>query len=179
MADVEQVPTSAVISVFGSSRAADGDEAYEQARALGAALAQAGFVVASGGYGGTMEAVSRGAAEAGGRVIGVVAKAISTTANPWVHEINVVPQWEDRLLQLIRLGDGYVALPGGTGTLVELAVVWEMIHKRVMPPRPVVTLGGFWSPLIAHVEAADTNSRGLIRLADNIPAAVSLLRASL
>ena len=170
---------TSVISVFGSSRAEESDGAYVLARELGRELAKAGFAVASGGYGGAMEAVSRGAAEAGGRVIGVVAAAISTKANPWVHETMVVPRWEDRLLQLVRLGDGYVALPGGTGTLVELAVAWEMIHKRVMPPRPLVTLGDFWRPVITHIEAADANCRGLVRLTGSVSAAVSELRASL
>jgi uncharacterized protein (TIGR00730 family) len=168
-----------IISVFGSSHAAEEGDAYVLARELGGELARAGFVVASGGYGGAMEAVSRGAAEAGGRVIGVVAAVISTKSNPWVHEAVVVPRWEDRLLQLISLGDGYVALPGGTGTLVELAVAWEMMHKRVMPPRPLVTLGDFWRPVIAQIEAADINSRGLVRMAGSVSAAVNELRASL
>ena len=59
-----------IVTVFGSSRPREGDAHYAQARALGAALAEKGFVVCSGGYGGVMEAVSRGAKEAGGRTLG-------------------------------------------------------------------------------------------------------------
>ena len=168
-----------IISVFGSSRCAESDAAYRVAVELGAALARAGFAIASGGYGGTMEAVSRGAAEAGGRVIGVVAKAFSSKANHWVAETIVVPKWEDRLMQLISLGDGYVACPGGTGTLVELAVAWEMIHKRLIPQKPVVALGEFWRPIIAQIESIDGNSRGLVRVALNPAEAVAALRAQL
>jgi uncharacterized protein (TIGR00725 family) len=168
-----------IISVFGSSRAAESEEDYRIAVELGAALARAGFAVASGGYGGTMEAVSRGASEAGGRVIGVVASAIASKANGWAGETIVVPQWENRLLKLISLGDGYVACPGGTGTLVELAVAWEMIHKRLIPAKPLVALGEFWRPIITQVESADGNSRGLVRIATNATDAVAALQAHL
>ena len=170
---------SPIISVFGLSRAAEASDEYRLAQELGAAMAQAGFAVATGGYGGTMEAVSRGAKQAGGRVIGVVASDISTKANQWVEETIVVPQWEDRLMKLILLGDGYVALPGGTGTLVELAVAWEMIHKGLLPPKPLVALGEFWRPVITQIESADANSRGLVRIASSVAAAVDALRCSL
>jgi uncharacterized protein (TIGR00730 family) len=168
-----------VISVFGSSRCVESDNDYRIAAELGGALASAGFTVASGGSGGAMEAVSRGAAEAGGRVIGVVASALSSTANRWVVETVVVPKWEDRLWKLISIGAGYVALPGGTGTLVELAVAWEMIHKRVMPAKPLLALGDFWRPIVAQIESADGNSRGLVLLASNPAEAVAALRAQL
>ena len=168
-----------VISVFGSSRCGESDDDYRIAMELGGALARAGFAVASGGYGGAMEAVSRGAAEAGGRVIGVVASAFSSKANRWVGETIVVPKWEDRLWKLISLGDGYVALPGGTGTLVELAVAWEMIHKCVMPAKPLVALGEFWRPIVAQIESADGNSRGMVRLAATPADAVAALTAQL
>ena len=168
-----------VISVFGSSRCAESDIDYRIAMKLGSALARAGFAVASDGYGGAMEAVSRGAAEAGGRVIGVVASAFSSKANRWVGETIVVAKWEDRLWKLLSLGEGYLVLPGGTGTLVELAVAWEMIHKEVMPAKPLVALGEFWRPIVAQIESADGNSRGLVRLAA-IPAdAVAALTAQL
>ena len=165
-----------LISVFGSSRCVEADNDYRIAMELGSALARAGFEVASGGYGGAMEAVSRGAADAGGRVIGVVASAFSSKANRWVDETIVVPKWEDRLWKLISLGEGYVALPGGTGTLVELAVAWEMIHKRVMPAKPLVALGEFWRPIVAQIESADDRSRGLVRMAATPADAVAALK---
>jgi len=59
------------IAVFGSSRPREGDAEYVLARALGAELASRGFVVYSGGYGGVMEVVSRGAKESGGRTLGI------------------------------------------------------------------------------------------------------------
>jgi uncharacterized protein (TIGR00730 family) len=168
-----------IISIFGSSRAEPGDESFLLAAELGSRLAASGFTVATGGYAGTMEAVSRGAAQAGGRVIGVVAAAISNQANSWVNETVVVPQWEDRLLKLISLGAGYVALPGGTGTLVELAVAWEMMHKRRLEPKPLIALGDFWRPVVEHIERFDPRSRALVRLAGSIPEAVAVLQEAL
>ena len=168
-----------IISVFGSYRATEPEPAYRLAHELGAELARAGFRIATGGYGGTMEAVSRGATEAGGDVVGVVASALSSKANPWVRETIVVPKWEDRLLRLIALGDGYVALPGGTGTLAELAVAWEMIHKRLAGPKPLVALGDFWRPIIGQIEFADGNSRGLVQVSTSVREAVAALSAAL
>jgi hypothetical protein len=126
-----------------------------------------------------MEAVSRGASEAGGHVIGVISSAASSKANHWVSETIVVPKWEDRLLKLISLGNGYVSCPGGTGTLVELAVAWEMIHKHLITAKPIVALGEFWRPIITQVESADGNSRGLVRIASNASDAVAALNAHL
>lgn len=170
---------SPIITVFGSSRSTESSEPYRLARQLGEALAQAGFAVASGGYGGVMEAVSRGAAEAGGRVIGVLASSFSSKPNRWVRQEIVVADWEQRLRKLIALGDGYVACPGGTGTLVELAVAWEKIHKRLLPRRPLVVLGNFWRQVVEQIEAADPKSRGVVFQAASVPAALEILRQQL
>jgi len=154
-----------VITVFGSSRPAPGSEAYETARKLGAALAQAGFAVATGGYGGTMEAVSRGARESGGHVIGVTADAFASPANQWVEEEIRVKSWQDRLFKLIELGTGYVVLPGGTGTLVELAMVWEWINKGFLTQRPAVVLGDYWQPVVTAIPANELAANPIHRAA--------------
>ena len=78
--------TRKIVTVFGSGLPKPGDAHYTEARALGAELARRGFVVCTGGYGGVMEAVSRGAKEAGGRTIGVTAAVFSARANTWVDE---------------------------------------------------------------------------------------------
>lgn len=147
----------AVITVFGSSRPQPGDADYEEARALGVELARRGFAVCTGGYGGVMEAASRGAREAGGRVLAVTAKFFRTPANRWVEEEIRVESCQERLFELIRRGAGYVACKGGTGTLVELAVVWEMLNKGVLPPRPFVVLGNFWRPVIERVREVEAS----------------------
>jgi len=150
-----------VITVFGSSRPTAGDADYEEARALGSELARRGFAVCTGGYGGVMEAASRGAQQAGGHVLAVTAGFFRSRANPWVIEEICVATWQERLFELIRRGHGYVACKGGTGTLVELAVVWEMLNKGVMARKPFVVLGEFWRPVlecVREVEAVGESS---------------------
>jgi uncharacterized protein (TIGR00730 family) len=140
-----------VVTVFGSSRPRAGDAPYAAAQALGGELAARGFVVCSGGYGGVMEAVSRGAKEAGGRTLAVTARFFKARANRWVDEEIQVTTWQERLFELIKRGNGYITCPGGTGTLVEFAVVWEMINKGAMSRKPLVVLGDFWRPVVERV----------------------------
>jgi uncharacterized protein (TIGR00730 family) len=145
-----------VVTVFGSSRPHEGDAHYADARALGAALAAKGLIVCTGGYGGVMEAVSRGAKEAGGSTLAVTAAFFRARANRWVDEEVRVKTWEERLFELIRRGQGYVACPGGTGTLAELAVVWEMLNKGVIHGKRFVALGEFWRPIVDRVREVET-----------------------
>ena len=144
-----------IITVFGSSRPGEGDADYEEARALGKALAARGFVVCTGGYGGVMEATSRGAKDGGGKTYGVTAEFFRRTANAWVDVEVRKKTWAERLFALIEMGDGFVVCKGGTGTLVELAVVWEMLNKAVMRDKPVVVLGSFWQPILQRVREVE------------------------
>jgi hypothetical protein len=148
-----------VITVFGSSRPREGDTEYADARELGWALASKGFIVCTGGYGGVMEGVSRGAKDAGGRTLGVTADFFGVKANRWVDEEIRVETWQERLFVLVEMGAGYVACKGGTGTLVELAVVWEMLNKGVLEPRPFVVLGNFWRPILDRVREVEAPDR--------------------
>ncbi len=122
-----------------------------------------------------MEAVSRGAAEAGGRVVGVTARSFPSRANRWVQEEIVVETWRDRLFRLIELGRGYVALPGGTGTLAEIAVVSEMLNKGQLAPRPLVLLGEFWKPMITLIQTVEATTT-LAQFAPDPAAACQCLR---
>jgi hypothetical protein len=149
-----------IITVFGSSHPQDGHEDYAEALELGRALATAGFAVCTGGYGGVMEAVSRGASESGGHVLGVTSSFFRSRANRWVKEETTMPTWHERLFELVRVADGYVACKGGTGTLVELAVVWEMLNKKAMEQRPFVVLGDFWQPIIDRVGEVESGRAG-------------------
>ena len=149
-----------IITVFGSSRPQEGDADYEEARSLGAELAKSGFAVCSGGYGGVMEAASRGAKEAGGKTYGVTADFFKRNANPWIDVEVRVESWQDRLFELIKLADGFVACKGGTGTLVELAVVWEMLNKSVIAAKPIAVMGEFWTPVLDRVREVELGHAG-------------------
>jgi len=77
--------------------------------------------------------------------------------------------WQERLFELIRLADGFVACKGGTGTLVELAVVWEMLNKSVISAKPFAVLGDFWTPVLDRVAKSSLGIRrhGAKRTADS------------
>jgi uncharacterized protein (TIGR00725 family) len=145
-----------IVTVFGSSRPQEGDADYEEARALGKALAGSGFAVCSGGYAGVMEAVSRGAKDAGGKTYGITAEFFKSKVNAWVDVEVRKKTWEERLFALIEMGDGFVVCKGGTGTLVELAVAWEMLNKSVMEAKPCVVVGEFWEPILQRVREVET-----------------------
>lgn len=151
--------TEKIITVFGSSRPTEGDVEYEEARELGKQLARRGLVVCTGGYGGVMEGVSRGAKDEGGTTYGVTAEFFKRTANEWVDREVRVKTWKERLFELIRLADGYAVCKGGTGTLVELAVVWEMLNKSVMSGKPMAVVGDFWQPILDRVGEVEQGPR--------------------
>ena len=136
------------VTIFGSSRPVEGDEEYRLAFTLGKHLAQAGFTVCNGGFAGIMEASARGAKEAHGSTVGVTVKAFQRKANKWIDREIHLPDLTQRLMKLVELGDAYVILKGGTGTLLEFAYVWEFINKGLMKEKPIVVLGKFWGGVI-------------------------------
>ncbi|MBN2556305.1 MAG: LOG family protein [Anaerolineales bacterium] len=137
-----------IVTVFGGAAPAEREPAYHEAEQLGSALAKAGFSVATGGYIGTMEAVSKGAAEAGGHVYGVTCEQIEawrgTKPNPWVQEEIRCRTLRERLLQLVAIGDAWIALPGGIGTLSEISLCWSLLQTEEIAPRPLILIGDMW-----------------------------------
>ncbi len=154
-----------IITIFGTARAKSGDSTYNLAYRVGKLLARAGFVIANGGYGGTMRAAAEGAAEAGGEIIGVTCSAFkASSANEYITREIVTASLDERLDMLLKLGLGYVVLPGGTGTLLELAKVWELKNKGfIKADKPVILVGGFWKPLVDLLAADDPDSRWYVQ----------------
>ena len=115
---------------------------------MGDLLAKHGHTVITGGYIGTMEAVSRGAAEAGGHVIGVTCGEIErwrdVRVNKWVKEEWRKQTLVERLQVLVRECDSAIALPGGPGTLTEIMLMWNLIIVESMHRRPLVLVGDGW-----------------------------------
>ena len=155
------------VTIFGTARANPGDAVYVLAYKIGTLLAQAGFCVANGGYGGTMLAAAKGAAQAGGKTIGVTCSAFGQKANEFITREIVTDSPDQRLDTLIKLGQAYVVLPGGTGTLLELAKVWELKNKGFLQlDKPVILVGEFWKPLVDLVAADEPHCRRYIHIAD-------------
>jgi uncharacterized protein (TIGR00730 family) len=150
-----------VVTIFGSSRPVEGSEEYSLAQDLGRRLAAAGFSICNGGYGGTMEAAARGAAEERGeagrtgiRIIGITCTVFGDRRpNPWIEENLITASLFDRLQKLLSMGDAFIVLAGGTGTLLELALAWELINKGMAERRPIILLGSFWEGLLKSMKA--------------------------
>lgn len=172
------------ITVFGGSQPKPDSPAYAEALQLGRLLAEAGHTVLTGGYVGTMEAVSRGAAEAGGHVIGATCAEIEAwrpiRANAWVKEEWRKATLMDRLQALIEGCEAAIALPGGPGTLAEIALTWNLTIIGVRPRRPLILVGEGWQAVFAQVfdrlsEYAPEHQRALLQFAPDVESAVKLL----
>jgi len=170
-----------IVTIFGTGRAKPGDSAYELAEETGALLARAGFTIANGGYGGTMSAAAKGAAEEGGEIIGVTCTAFKRSkANQYITREITTGSLDERLDMLIKLGQAYIALPGGTGTLLELAKVWELKNKGfIKTDKPIIILGSFWKPLVELLTIDDPDSSRHVKFASEPKQAVELINETL
>jgi uncharacterized protein (TIGR00730 family) len=173
------------VVIFGGATPQANGASYEDAFRLGKNLASAGHVVLTGGYIGTMEAASRGAAEAGGHVIGVTCTEVETwrkvKANAWVLEQRHFETLHERLMALIDGSDAAIALPGGVGTLLEIAMMWNRMIVDAIPHKPLILVGAGWKETIACFYAAQggyvsESGRALLYFAANVDEAFELLQ---
>lgn len=143
----------AVVAVFGSSTTEPGSVDWSEAEKAGRLLAESGIAVVTGGYGGSMEAVSKGGAEAGGMVIGVISPTLfpgRLAANSHVGDLHQAETLAERIGTMIDRACGVIALPGSIGTATELLVAWNQNHilrhhggGRI----PTVAVGPGWREL--------------------------------
>lgn len=142
-----------VVAVFGSSQTEPESLEWEEAHRAGARLAGDGYAVITGGYGGTMEAVSSGAAAAGGHVIGVTAPILfpgRSMANPFVHEVIEASSLANRIDIMMQRSIATLALPGSIGTAAELLISWNTNHilrNAGAESRISVAVGPGWKAL--------------------------------
>jgi len=172
------------VTVFGGSQPKEGDSAYAEAMELGRLLAEHGHTVLTGGYIGTMEAVSRGASEAGGHVIGVTCDDIESwrrvPPNRWVKEERRKKSLIDRLQALIDGCEAALVLPGGAGTLAEVALMWNLMIVESRHRSPLILIGSGWqSTFDQFFQDFDgymsVNHKELLQFVDNIKTAIMIL----
>ena len=172
------------VTVFGGAQPKEGTPAYEEARELGSLLAQRKHAVLTGGYMGTMEAVSRGASEAGGHVIGVTCIDIEewrkSKPNPWVKEERRKQTLMDRLTALVQGCDAAIALPGGAGTLTEVSRMWNLMIVESLPRRPLILIGRGWQStfdqfFVEFESYMPIHQRDLLYFAGDVKDAVKIL----
>lgn len=168
-----------IVAVYGSSSSVPGDGVYETGVELGRLLAQAGFGVVNGGYSGLMEAVSAGAAGAGGRAIGVTAPSLfpgRPGGNSYLTEEIPAASLIDRIKIMSELACAYIVMPGSIGTLTELALAWNdafLSARRRVAPDPVIAFRQAWGQIVDMLTADLRTAPGLITMVDTPREAVT------
>ena len=160
------------ISVFGSWRPRQGTSEYQAAYELSFQLAQKGYYIINGGGSGVMAASTEGALAGGTGALGVMIGDLPYDFKR--HKNNPVitcATLYERLEKLISSSQGYVVFSGGTGTLVELSLLWEEMNKGLLSRRPVVCFGDHWAPLIhmfqKHPGFVKEDALNIIQFADS------------
>ena len=137
-----------IVTIFGGSKCGPASDEYHEALEIGSRLAKAGFTICTGGYLGVMEAASRGAREAGGRVFGIVMNQFKSEPNRYLTDKVATNHFYERLQNLITRSVGFVALRGGMGTVTEVSLVWNKLQTRVLDRRPIVLVGDCWRDVV-------------------------------
>lgn len=140
-----------IITIFGSSKPVYNEEQYHTAYNLGKLLAQNGYDICTGGFNGIMEAASKGAVEGGAEAIGVTVNLWSGRTNKYLTKEIVCDTLFQRIDKLLELGDGFIVLQGGTGTLLELAAVWEYFNKELLDSRPIACHSKIWKTIVSEM----------------------------
>ncbi len=143
------------VSCLGFADCRSGDQLYIDAQAVGEALARAGYVVANGGGPGVMRATTEGAKAGGGHVIGVtfypkdVANFEGRDENNKFDEEIRTDNYLERTLKLLDVGQAYVIVQGGTGTISEFGMAWGLARLYFGHHKPLILYGKFWEKIMA------------------------------
>jgi uncharacterized protein (TIGR00730 family) len=172
------------VSVFGSARSKPDSPECEMAADLGAALAEAGYAVITGGGPGVMEAANRGATEAGGMSVGLgIELPFEQGLNDWVDIGIDFRYFFVRKTMFVKYAQAFVVLPGGFGTLDELFEAITLVQTKKVTRFPVILMGTeYWSGLFdwlrktllddGKISEADLD---LIQLTDDVDEAVQII----
>jgi uncharacterized protein (TIGR00725 family) len=147
------------VGVFGSSLALEGSAAYEEARAVGREIARRGGRVVCGGGGGVMEAACCGAAELGGKSLGILFSGRGQ-GNRWLTERLTESDPPARLRRLRDESQAWIFLPRGLGTLLEIVFIAESVVKKDVAPAPCVFLGEFWRSTVEMALGEASSAEG-------------------
>ena len=167
------------ITIFGSAIPRKDDAQYKFAYELGAALAKEGFNICTGGYGGIMEAASKGAYDNAGYVYGVTIELWNKEPNQYLTVEVREEKLFERITKLLELGDAYIILQGGTGTLLEFSAVWEYANKNLQQPKPIICNSNMWKEIVDVMNKqmiVENRRTDLIRCFDTVKEIVEYLK---
>jgi uncharacterized protein (TIGR00725 family) len=151
-----------VITTFGSGLLPSGEQIYNAIVEIGKHIAENNYIACTGGYAGTMEAISKGAKAAGGTTYGITVSSWTSVPNKYIDEETKMPNPAERLMELIALGDAYIIFRGGTGTLVEISLTLELMNKNMMKEKPLFFFTDFWRSTIDTLTIDSERVKGII-----------------
>lgn len=142
------------VTIFGSARLKPDDKYYQMAESLGRLLAQNGFSVITGGGPGIMEAANKGAAEAGGKSVGMnIRLPFEQKPNPYANLQIDYKYFFIRKVMFVKYALAYVILPGGYGTMDELFEALTLIQTKRVKSFPLILMGSdYWSGLLDWIK---------------------------
>ena len=141
------------VTVFGSARTQETDPHYELARKMGAAIAELGFTVMTGGGPGIMEAANRGAKDVGGRSVACnIELPHEQSVNPYLDRFVTLRYFFVRKTMLVKYSYAFVVMPGGFGTLDEMFEALTLIQTAKLKDFPVILMGTeYWRDQVAMI----------------------------
>lgn len=158
-------------TLFGGSGNNTKSKEYIETTEIGSLLAKQGYIVKNGGYGGMMEAVSKGAVQAGGEVIGVTCKQVGTAeGNSYLSQTIVTDTLFERLKILIEYTSIFIVQRGGIGTLSEVFLALDSIRKEPEKQRArIYFIGAIWNDLITclKVDLIPEYEHNLLQIVEN------------
>ncbi|MBN4076878.1 LOG family protein [Mariprofundus ferrooxydans] len=137
------------LAAFGSSRIGTESEVYQDVLSLSEKIARSGWHGMTGGHQGMMAAFSEGMHAGGGHIQGITLERFPTPPNNTFSKEIRARNFFERMGTMIEQADAWLVLPGGLGTLSELAMTWDLIAIRVLEPRPLLLYGAMWQPIIS------------------------------
>jgi uncharacterized protein (TIGR00730 family) len=169
------------VTIFGSARFMEDHPVYARARELGAAVSRLGFTVMTGGGPGVMEAANRGARDAGGPSVGCnIELPFEQAPNPYLDRSVTCRYFFVRKVLLFKYSYAFVAMPGGLGTLDELAEALTLIQTGKIKQFPVVLMGrAYWAPFTEMLQTMVTagtisaTDLDLMLVTDSVPEALA------
>jgi uncharacterized protein (TIGR00730 family) len=170
------------ITIFGSAIPTEDDAQYKFAYELGAALAREGFNICTGGYGGIMEAASKGTYDNAGFVYGITIELWNRQPNQYITVEVREQKLFERITKLIELGDAYVILQGGTGTMLEFSAIWEYANKNLQQSKPIICHSQMWKEVVDVMNKQmiiEKRRTDLIKCCDSVDEIVEYLRTEL
>ncbi|MGC8742459.1 MAG: TIGR00730 family Rossman fold protein [Verrucomicrobiia bacterium] len=144
------------VTIFGSARMKQNSEYYKSAVELGQKLAKQGFTVITGGGPGIMEAANKGAAEAGGKSVGLnIQLPFEQKPNPYANIPIQFHYFFSRKVCFVKYSMGFIFMPGGFGTLDEFFEISTLVQTQRIPRYPLILFGKkFWSGLMKWMQSS-------------------------